>query len=115
MIKYLAIVLLLTYFAHAETIQWKTFGKGKENERYANLFIIEYPSDFIFSPDSNIFPLDYKGKVNPNNIGGPGYIQLISSIRNFSITAISYVPHFFNSDGFPMTCKETRAYVYSFF
>jgi len=50
----------------AHSAEWKTFGGGEERWYHSHMFIIQYPPEFSFSPDSDIFPVRYIGERNRN-------------------------------------------------
>ncbi len=43
--------------------KWVTFGEGAERERFANCFIVRYPSSFTVDPHSGISPSRSFGKL----------------------------------------------------
>ena len=79
--KTLSTIIFLLATFQATATEWVSFGRGEECERYANLFIIEYPSDFFFSPKSMIFPVDYKG---PRARYVPPHILVLESEKRHS-------------------------------
>jgi hypothetical protein len=57
-----SVVLILSFgwgVADEDADLWVTFGKGEDQQRFANCFIISFPSSFIIDPLSGISP-------NPN-------------------------------------------------
>ena len=102
------IFFLATFLASAT--EWVSFGRGEECERYASLFIIEYPSDFFFSPKSMIFPVDYKGpraRYEP-----PHILVLESEKRAFHIVALPLWGNFISPEtARELTVEETIDFV----
>ena len=53
------IVLILSLgscIADEDVHKWTTFGKGEDQKRFANCFIVSYPSSFTIDPASGITP-----------------------------------------------------------
>lgn len=60
--KILISIFFLLGAIQANSADWKSFGLGEERKYLGNHFLIEYPSDFAFSPESDIFPIGYRGE-----------------------------------------------------
>ena len=106
-------ILFLLGAIQANSSDWISFGQGEERKYRGNLFIIEYPSDFTFSPESQIFPIDYHGERKKTEDNGIDFLMLESQQREFRITAVPFVPHYTNKDGLPMNVKDTLAFLES--
>ena len=90
------IFFLATFLASAT--EWVSFGRGEECERYASLFIIEYPSDFFFSP-----------RYEP-----PHILVLESEKRAFHIVALPLWGNFISPEtARTLTVEETIDFVKS--
>ncbi len=109
--KILISIFFLLGAIQANSADWKSFGLGEERKYLGNHFLIEYPPDFTFSPESRIFPVGYKGERRKAKIDIEGdFLMLESRQRKFSIIVFNFVPDLGNSDGSPMDVDETIAF-----